>query len=46
MPSGVATALLVFGAVLTTVSPPAGVAFAALGLLVELCLFYIAGANG
>jgi hypothetical protein len=43
MPSSVASALIAFGAVLTTVSDVAGAVVAGLGALVELALFMQAG---
>lgn len=43
MPNGITTALLGFGAVLTTVSQEAGAAAAGLGVLVELAFFVYAG---
>lgn len=43
MPAPISTALLAFGAVLTSVCGVAGVAVAALGLLVEAILFYTSG---
>ena len=46
MPSPLATAFLVFGAVLTAVSPVAGVIVAAIGLLIEVILFVLAGQDG
>lgn len=39
MPSPVTSTLLIFGAVLTALSPAAGVVIAGLGLLFELTLF-------
>jgi hypothetical protein len=43
MPSSVASALLAFGAVLTSVSAEAGSAVAGAGILWEAFLFYRAG---
>lgn len=46
MPSSGASALLIFGAVLTSVSAPAGAAVAALGVLFEFVLIVLAGSDG
>lgn len=43
MPSSAASALIAFGAVLTSVSGVAGAIVAGLGVLVELVLFVAAG---
>lgn len=46
MPSGGATALIGFGAVLTSVSGVAGSIVAGLGVLWEGYLFYLVGSDG
>lgn len=45
MPSSVASALFIFGAVLTSLTAAGGVIVAALGLLWELGVFYLSGSN-